>query len=114
VTARLAVILNHARLSFCPRRFRKGFKYVFQWLPWVHWRPSDAKGLGRGAVTNSIRMSVSENTKYTEANDGTSCSVMQTMIDRLEESRCCSPHSGRNESHTLYSQNKAMTGDEAL
>eukprot|EP00914_Ancora_sagittata_P000290 GHVO01000807.1.p1 GENE.GHVO01000807.1~~GHVO01000807.1.p1 ORF type:complete len:387 (+),score=24.43 GHVO01000807.1:235-1395(+) len=67
------------------QRFRKGFKYVFQWLPWIHWRPSDAKGLGRGGVSTSVRMSVSENAKYTEANDATSCSVMQTMIERLEE-----------------------------
>lgn len=93
------------------QRFRKGFKYVFQWLPWVHWRPSDARGLGRGGVSTSVRMSVSENTKYTEAND-TSCSVMHTMLERLEESRCCAPGT-RNDSHKLYPQNE-MNKDEAL
>nr|BAB87199.1 urechistachykinin receptor [Urechis unicinctus]BAC54121.1 Uru-TK receptor [Urechis unicinctus] len=63
-------------------RFRKGFKYVFRWLPGVAWKPSDTTGLGRGGPI-CARMSLSEGTKYTYADKNGS--VMQTYVESMDE-----------------------------
>ncbi len=58
-------------------RFRKGFKYVFQWMPCVRYRAIDSLGRTGGA---SVRMSMSEGTR-TERNG----SMMHTMIESLDD-----------------------------
>ena len=89
-------------------RFRKGFKYVFRWLPCIEFHSGD--NLARLGTT-SVRMSVSEGTRF-ERNG----SMMHTMIESLEESSYVAPathkgfHSLRNSSRDNgYSERFANT-----
>ena len=59
-------------------RFRKGFKYVFRWMPCIRYRTSDNLNKNPGT---SVRMSVSEGTKF-ERNG----SMVHTLIETMEES----------------------------
>lgn len=71
--------LNYKYLGFHINyyRFRKGFKYVFRWLPGIHYHASDTL-----APTGVIcRTSMSDGTRF-ERNG----SMMQTMIESLDES----------------------------
>ena len=52
-------LLNVA--PFSVGRFRKGFKYIFRWLPCITWTHDDSLALvGKGRV---IRMSMTETTR---------------------------------------------------
>ena len=64
-------------------RFRRGFKWVFRWLPCVHIVPGDITGTRTIKGTVVGRMSMTENTKYGgyERNG----SMIQTCIESLDD-----------------------------